>query len=149
MMMNDNYENVKITVVVSQFNPIVVSQLLDGLNERAEKYPGIDKNLVFYNVPGAFEIPGMASYILGKKKPDVIIALGSVIRGETSHYDYVAENCARGLSELSMKFGLPVIFGVLCTENLEQALIRSEAKGADMLDCAIQTLKEFRKVDKY
>ena len=147
--MNDNYENIKIAIVLSEFNAMVVTELLDSFNERCKKYPGIDKNLVFHKVPGAFEIPGMVSYILKKSMPDAIITLGSVIRGETNHYDYVAENCAKGISELSMKFGLPIIFGVLCTENLEQALIRSETKGGDMLDSAIQTLIEYREVDKH
>ena len=148
-MMNNNYENIKIVVVVSEFNSIVISELLDSFNERSKKYPGLNKNLVFHKVPGAFEIPGMVSYILKQNMPDAIITLGSVIRGETNHYDYVAENCARGISELSMKFNLPIIFGVLCTENLEQALIRSKLKGGDMLDSAIQTLLEYKKVHKH
>tara|TARA_Y100000590_G_scaffold421553_1_gene525351 strand:- start:111 stop:560 length:450 start_codon:yes stop_codon:yes gene_type:complete len=149
MIMNENFENIKIVVVISEFNSVVVSELLDSFNERCKKYLGIDKNMIFHTVPGAFEIPGMVSYILENNMPDAIVTLGSVIRGETNHYDYVAENCARGISELSIKFNLPIIFGVLCTENLEQALVRSESKGGDMLDAAIRTLIEYRKVDKH
>ena len=147
--MTSKYNHINIIIVVSEFNSQVVSELLDGLFEACSLYDKINNdNILIYKVPGAFEIPGAVSCIIKNKKPDIIITLGSIIRGETSHYDHIAENCARGISDLSISYNIPIIFGVLCTENLEQALLRAETKGKDMLDAAIKTYDEYQKIKK-
>jgi len=146
MIMIDKYDHITIVVIASEFNSQVVSELLDGVSEACKSYNGIDKNMSIFKVPGAFEIPGITSHIIKNKKPDIIITLGSIIRGETTHYDHVAENCAKGISDLSISYNIPIIFGVLCTENLEQALLRAETKGKDMLDAAIKLYNEYQKV---
>ena len=106
-------------------------------------------NITTLRVPGAFELPLGAKSVSRKDDVDAIICLGVVIKGDTPHFDVVINESSKGIAAVSRETGVPIIFGVLCTENLEQALIRSESKGRDMLDAAIQTLIEYRKVDKH
>jgi 6,7-dimethyl-8-ribityllumazine synthase len=121
----------RFSVVVSRFNDGVTSLLEEGA-VRAFMAHGVDADDVeVIRVPGAFELPGVAARLLERGKVDGILALGCVIRGETPHFDYVAGEAARGLAELGLRAGVPVVFGVLTTDTLEQALVRAGARSDD------------------
>lgn len=140
----------KIGIVASRFNEFVVEQLLDGALA-ALKEAGIeDENIVLSWVPGAFELPLVAKTMAGSGKIDAVVALGAVIRGDTPHFEFVAGECARGIREAGQSHGVPVTFGVLTTDNLEQALKRAGAgegnKGFDAAIAAIETAKSLREV---
>jgi len=117
-------DHLKIGIVISRFNDHISDQLLLGATDTLQEKGVLESNIHVYWVPGAFELPLVAQKLAEKKHFDAIICLGSVIRGETSHFDYVAGECARGIQEVSMKYGMPVIFGVLTTENRDQAEAR-------------------------
>jgi 6,7-dimethyl-8-ribityllumazine synthase len=129
----------RFALIVSRFNQEVTEKLLDG----ARQY--LDQHQVGYEVfrvAGAFEIPLMAEVCAGSEEFDGIVCLGAVIRGETSHFDYVAGECARGIREVSMNYALPVGFGVLTTDNDEQALARAGGahgnKGAEAAQATLE-----------
>ena len=111
---------------------------------------GKEEDVTIYRVPGAFEIPGAVKQVLANQSPDVVVTLGAVIRGGTPHFDYVAGECARGVSELSMQYDIPIMFGVLTTDNLQQALERSGTKagnkGWDVMGAAIQTAAVYKDI---
>ena len=104
-------------------------------------------------MPGAYEIPGTVKQVLINQSPDAVVTLGAVIRGETPHFDYVAGECAHGVSELSMQHDIPIMFGVLTTDNLPQALQRSDTKagnkGWDVMEAAIQTSAVYRDIQSH
>lgn len=127
----------KIGIVVADFNEIVTSRLLAGALTELNRLGIKAENITVIHVPGAFELPRAASRLMMTDQVDGIIALGAVIRGATSHYDYVCAETARGLAELSLHGAKPVMFGVLTTDNLEQALNRAGGKGGNKgSDCA-------------
>jgi len=137
----------RIGVACARFNGGITQRLLDGVLEAAGRL-GVDKaDLVVAWVPGAYELPLLAKAMAGAGF-DAVIALGAVIRGETTHYDFVAGECARGLQDVSLASGKPVIFGVLTTENIPQALDRSVAgpgnKGAEALETAVEMVRLLR-----
>lgn len=116
-------DNKKFAVVVSTFNQSVTQKLLDGALQCFQKHGAVD--IEIYRCPGAFELPQVASYITGKKKYDAVLCLGAVIRGETPHFDYICQECARGIGQVSYERGIPVLFGVLTTDTFEQAMERA------------------------
>lgn len=116
-------------VVCGRFNDAITVRLLDGVVRGLGECGVADANVVIEWVPGAFEVPFAAMSMINSGEFDAIIGLGCVIRGDTSHYDFVAGECARGLQEVGLATGVPVIFGVLTTENRQQALDRSEGPG--------------------
>jgi 6,7-dimethyl-8-ribityllumazine synthase len=116
---------VKIGVVTARFNWEVTSLLEKGAKETLEAAGIKNKNLIMVQVPGAFEIPLAAKILFEKKKVDGVVALGAVIRGETSHYDFVCNSVERGCTQLALDYKKPVGFGVLTTENDEQAMDRA------------------------
>ena len=118
---------VRIGIVCGRFNSFITERLLDGAR-RACAEAGADEVSVEW-VPGAFEVPFAAKTMIGSGRFDAVVGLGCVIRGETSHYDFVAGECARGLLDVGLATGVPVVFGVLTTENDEQALARSSGPG--------------------
>ncbi|KRM93712.1 6,7-dimethyl-8-ribityllumazine synthase [Lentilactobacillus senioris DSM 24302 = JCM 17472] len=127
----------KIGIVVADFNEIVTSRLLEGTLSELNHLGIQTKDIKVVHVPGAFELPRAAKRLMETELFDGIIALGAVIRGETSHYDYVCAETAKGLAELSLQGANPVMFGVLTTDNIEQALNRSGGKGGNKgRDCA-------------
>lgn len=134
-------ETVRVALVAGSFNRFVTEQLVEGALD-ALRRSGVDGDQVLLAwVPGAFEMPLAADRILTGDKADAVIALGAVIRGGTPHFDYVAGECARGLSEVGLKHGLPVIFGVLTTDTVEQALERAATdEGNKGFDCAMAAL---------
>lgn len=127
----------KVGIVVAQFNELVTDKLQQGAVSQLEKYGVSDADITVAAVPGALELPRIASKLANSGKVDGIIALGAVIRGETSHYDYVCAETANGLAQVSLNGPVPVMFGVLTTDNLNQAISRAGGKGGNKgADCA-------------
>jgi 6,7-dimethyl-8-ribityllumazine synthase len=116
-------EHKKFAVVVSKFNQSVTQKLLDGALQCFRKNGATDVDV--FHCPGAYELPQVASYITQKKKYDAIVCLGAVIRGETPHFDYICQECTRGIGQVSHERGIPVLFGVLTTDTFEQAMERA------------------------
>jgi 6,7-dimethyl-8-ribityllumazine synthase len=131
----------RVALVASEFNRFVTEQLVAGARAGLAEH-GLDGGEALLAwVPGAFELPLAADRVLAAGKADAVIALGAVIRGETAHFDYVAGECSRGLARVSLKHGRPVIFGVLTTDSVEQALARASAdQGNKGYDCALAAL---------
>jgi len=118
-------------IVVSRFNDFITSNLLVGALE-GFKESGVDKaNLKILKVPGAFEIPQGAKKLCSTGSVDAIVCLGAVIRGDTSHFDYICAETSRGIGQVGLEFNIPVLFGVLTTENLEQAIARSGSRSSN------------------
>lgn len=133
-----NGSGLRFAIVVSRFNHGITDRLLASA-QHALELAGADPAAVFY-VPGAFELPLAAKLLAHTQAYHAIIALGAVIRGETPHFDYVAGEAARGLQQVALETGLPVAFGVLTTDNLEQAEARVN-KGADAAMTAIEMVR--------
>jgi 6,7-dimethyl-8-ribityllumazine synthase len=122
-------KGLRVAVVCAQFNDHITQRLLDGV-ERGLRACGLDDNDVTVEwVPGSFELPLAAKAFAASGAYDAVISLGCVIRGDTAHFEHVATQCARGVQEASLATGVPVLFGVLTTEDLDQALSRSEPPG--------------------
>jgi len=119
----------KIAIVISKFNEFITKRLLSGCLEELARYGVSDKNITIAWVPGAYEIPVTACKFAKQKSIHAVICLGSVIRGETLHYDLVAQGAADGIMYASLSTGKPVIFGVLTTDTVDLAYKRSEEKG--------------------
>lgn len=132
----------KFAIIASRFNELITSQLISGANDCLIRH-GVDSNSIeLFWVPGAFEIPYAAKRLAQKKEFDSIICLGAVIRGATSHFDYVASEVSKGIAALSLSEELPIIFGVLTTEDLEQALERAGSKAGNKgFDAAMTALE--------
>jgi 6,7-dimethyl-8-ribityllumazine synthase len=121
-----NAAGIKIAIVVSQFNQSVTNRLLDGALQCLTKNgSSIDNDVDVYYCPGAFELPQVASYITKKKNYHAVICLGAVIRGDTPHFDYICQECTRGIGQVSQERGIPVLFGVVTTNTFEQAMERA------------------------
>ena len=134
--------NIKIGIVVSRFNDFLTNKLLDGALDGLTRHGVAESDVDVAYVPGAFEIPLVASKLAKSKKYDAIICLGAVIRGSTSHYDYVCNEVSKGVAQVSLSEGLPVIFGVLTTENIEQAIERAGTKSGNKgYDCALSAIE--------
>jgi len=132
----------RVIVIASRFNEFVVSGLVKGAIGSWEKYGGKAADLVVARAPGAFELPVLAKRLARSGKYDAIVALGCVIRGETAHFEYVAGECARGLQNVAVETGVPVVFGVLATETVEQALQRAAPGGSNKGGEAMETALE-------
>ncbi len=133
---------VKIGIVAARFNDFIVSRLVEGALDGLKRHEVPDANITLVKVPGAFEIPVVAKRMAESGTYDAIICLGAVIRGQTSHYDYVCNEVSKGIAQISMASGLPVMFGVLTTENVEQAVDRAGTKSGNKgYDCALGALE--------
>ncbi|OIX97288.1 6,7-dimethyl-8-ribityllumazine synthase [Staphylococcus equorum] len=134
--------DLKVAIVVSRFNDFITNRLLDGAKDTLVRHEVPKENIDVAYVPGAFEIPLVAKKLAQKGKYDAVITLGCVIRGSTSHYDYVCNEVAKGVSKANDVADTPVIFGVVTTENIEQAVERAGTKagnkGADAAISAIE-----------
>ena len=132
----------KFTLAVSRYNSDIVDRLLHGATLTLERQGAEAHDIELVKVPGAFELPLVCQRIAAQRHCDAIIAIGAVVRGDTPHFDYVAGNCARGLADVALKFDLPVVFGVLTVDTLEQALARAgenpQNKGAEAALTAIE-----------
>lgn len=118
----------KVGIVVAQWNPDVTQALLNGAKETLRKAGVQDQNIDIIDVPGSFELPWGARYLLSADKRDVVLCLGCIIKGETKHDDYIASAVANGIMQLSLTSGVPIIFGVVTTNTPEQALDRAGGK---------------------
>lgn len=135
-------EGLKVGIVVARFNEFIGSKLLSGAIDGLVRHGMNDDDIEVAWVPGAFEIPVMAQRMAQSKKYDAIICLGAVIKGSTSHYDYVCAEVSKGVASVSLQFGLPVMFGVLTTDNIEQAIERAGTKAGNKgYDCAVSAIE--------
>ncbi|MDY2795416.1 6,7-dimethyl-8-ribityllumazine synthase [Peptostreptococcus porci] len=145
-------DGVKIGIVAGRFNEFITSKLISGVLDGLKRHNVDEDNIEIAWVPGAFEIPLVASEMARSKKYDAIICLGAVIRGNTSHYDYVCNEVSKGIAHVSLETGIPVMFGVVTTENIEQAIERagtkSGNKGYDVAVGAIEMINLVREIKR-
>jgi len=135
-------------IILSRFNDFIGSKLLDGAVDELKRHGVADENIDIVRVPGAFEIPLTAQKFAQSGKYSAIITLGAVIKGSTSHYDYVCAEVSKGVAQVSLQTGVPVIFGVLTTDNIEQAIERAGTKagnkGSDAAKSAIEMVNLYK-----
>lgn len=130
-------KEIRIGIVAARFNEFITSKLLGGALDCLKRHDVAEENIAIAWVPGAFEIPLIASKMASCGKYDAVICLGAVIRGSTSHYDCVCSEVSKGIAHVSLNSGIPVMFGVLTTENIEQAIERAGTKAGNKgFDCA-------------
>lgn len=147
-----NFQNAdaRYAIAVGRFNSFVVESLLDGAVDTLKRHGVSESNITIIRVPGAWELPLIAQKLAESEKYDAIIALGAVIRGGTPHFDFVAGECAKGLGVVSLDSGLPVSFGVLTVDSIEQAIERSGTKagnkGSDAALVAIEMISVLKAV---
>ena len=135
-------ENIRVGIVCARFNEFITGKLLGGAMDALVRHNVKDEDIHVAWVPGAFEIPLIASRMAKSGKYDAVICLGAVIRGSTSHYDYVCNEVSKGVASVSLETGVPVMFGVLTTENIEQAIERAGTKAGNKgFDCAVGAIE--------
>ena len=141
----------KIGIVVARFNEFITSKLLSGCVDCLLRHEAADEDLTVAWVPGVFEIPMAAKKMAESGKYDAVICLGAVIRGATSHYDYVCNEVSKGIAQVSLNSGIPVLFGVVTTENIEQAIERAGTKagnkGYDSAMAAIEMVNLIKTIE--
>lgn len=134
--------DLKVGIVVGRFNEFINSKLLDGALDGLKRHGVDEDNIDIAWVPGAFEVPFIAQQMVKTGNYDAVIGLGTVIRGSTTHYDYVCNEAAKGIAAVSLKTDVPVIFGIVTTENIEQAIERSGTKAGNKgYDSAISAIE--------
>ena len=135
-------QGVKVGIVAARFNEFITYKLLNGAEDGLLRHNVREENICVAWVPGAFEIPLAASKMAQSGRYDAVICLGAVIRGATSHYDYVCSEVSKGIAAISLESGIPVLFGVLTTENIEQAIERAGTKAGNKgFDCALNAIE--------
>ena len=135
-------KDAKIGIVAARFNEFIVSKLVEGAKDGLIRHDVSEENIDVAWVPGAFEIPLIAKKMANSGKYDAIICLGTVIRGETSHYDYVCAEVSKGIAQVSLETELPVMFGILTTDTIEQAVVRAGTKAGNKgYDCALGAIE--------
>jgi 6,7-dimethyl-8-ribityllumazine synthase len=143
-------EGLKVGLVVSRFNELVSGRLLSGARDALERHGVAEDAIETAWVPGAFEIPLVAKRLAESGKYDAVVCLGAVIRGQTPHFDYVAGESAKGIAQLSLASGLPVIYGIVTTDTLEQAIeragLRAGNRGWDAAMAAIEMANLLREL---
>ena len=141
-------KGMKVGIIASRFNEFITSKLIDGALDSLRRNEVDENNIHIAWVPGAFEIPLIASKMANKAEYDAIICLGAVIRGSTSHYDYVCNEVTKGIASVSLNTGKPVIFGILTTENIEQAIERAGTKSGNKgFECAQSAIEMVNLID--
>lgn len=142
----------KIGIVVSRFNEFITSRLLSGAEDALKRHGVVEEDMTVLWVPGAFEIPLAAKKLVERKEFDAIITLGTVIRGATPHFDYVSNEVAKGVASIGLQSEIPVIFGVLTTDTIEQAIERAGTKagnkGYEAAVAAIEMGNLYRELEK-
>lgn len=134
--------DIKIGIVAARFNEFIVSKLIAGAKDGLVRHDVAEENIDLAWVPGAFEIPLVAKKMAQSGKYDAVIALGTVIRGETSHYDYVCAEVSKGVAQVGLEAGVPVMFGILTTDTIEQAVTRAGTKAGNKgYDCALGAIE--------
>ena len=140
----------KVALVASRFNDLVTTRLVEGALDGLVRHGADPKNLTLFKVPGAFELPQLAAKLAAQGRYDAIVALGCLIRGETPHFDLLATEAAKGLSHVAVTSGVPVIFGVLTCDTMEQAIDRAGGKagnkGWDAALAAIEMVSLYRRL---
>lgn len=132
----------KFAIVVSRFNEVICKSLLAGSIDCLKRHEGLEDDITVVYVPGAFEIPFAAKKIAASKKYDAVICLGAVIRGATPHFDYIAAEVSKGIAQVGLDTGVPVIFGVITSDSIEQALERAGTKAGNKgWDAAISAIE--------
>ena len=135
-------QDIRVGIVAARFNEFIVSKLLSGCEDVLVRHGVREEDIAAAWVPGAFEIPLIASKMAKSGKYDAVICLGAVIRGSTSHYDYVCSEVSKGVAQVSLKTGQPVLIGVLTTDNIEQAIQRDGTKAGNKgYDCAVSAIE--------
>lgn len=144
-------QGARIALLVSRFNGFIVENLLEGALDTLKRHGADERELQIIRVPGAFEMPLVAQRLAASKRFDALVALGAVIRGGTPHFEYVAGECTKGLAAVSLKYDLPVAFGVLTVDTIEQAIERAGTKagnkGAEAALSAIEMIGLLRNLD--
>jgi 6,7-dimethyl-8-ribityllumazine synthase len=147
---NLRVHNARFCLVVSRFNSFVVESLLTGAVDTLKRHGAEDADLTLVRVPGAFEMPVAIERLAAKGGYDAIIAIGAVIRGGTPHFEYVAGECVKGIAHVSLQHGIPVAFGVLTVDNIEQAIERAGTKagnkGVEAAMSAIEMVNLLRQI---
>jgi len=143
--------DLRFAIVASRFNEYIVDSLIRGAVDALLRHGAAEKQIEVIRVPGAFDLPFVARKVAASKRYDAVVALGAVIRGATPHFDYVAGQCAAGLARAADETGVPVAFGVLTTETIEQAIERAGTKagnkGADAALCALELANLLKRLD--
>ena len=143
-------EGERFCIIVARFNEFITSKLLSGATDELKRHGIDEKNIDVVWVPGAFEIPFIAKKCAETRKYDAIITLGAVIRGATPHFDYVSNEAAKGVAQVSLSQNIPVIFGILTTDNIEQAIERAGTKagnkGSEAAKTAIELVSLVKKI---
>lgn len=135
-------KGMKVGIVASRFNEFITAKLLGGALDGLKRHEVDEEDIYVAWVPGAFEIPLIASKMAKSGRYDAVICLGAVIRGSTTHYDYVCNEVAKGIATVSLATDIPVLFGVLTTENIEQAIERAGTKAGNKgYDCALSAIE--------
>ena len=135
-------EGLKIGIIASRFNEFITSKLVSGAEDCLKRHGVADDDMSVAWVPGAFEIPVIAKKMAASGKYDAVICVGAVIRGATSHYDYVCNEVSKGIAAVSLDTGVPVLFGILTTDTIEQAIERAGTKAGNKgTDCAMSALE--------
>ncbi len=141
----------KFALLVARFNSFVVESLVEGAVDALKRHGVKEDDIEIIRVPGAFEMPVAAQRIANAKKHDAIVALGAVIRGGTPHFEYVAGECVKGLSQVSLNAGMPIAFGVLTVDSIEQAIERAGTKagnkGAEAALGALEMVSVLKQID--
>jgi 6,7-dimethyl-8-ribityllumazine synthase len=142
-------KGLKIGIVVSRFNQFISERLLEGALDALHKLGADEKDIAVYKVPGSFEIPVVVKKLVVAKKADGIVCLGALIRGDTPHFDFLSAEVTKGLAQISMDEGMPVSFGILTVETIEQGIERAGAKagnkGWDAVFSVVETLNLIKK----
>ena len=143
--------DLRFAVVAARFNDMVVDALVRGAVDVLKRHGATEKQIEIVRVPGAFDMPIVARKLALSRRYEALIALGAVVRGQTPHFDYVAGECASGLARIALESGVPIAFGVLTTDTMEQALDRAGGKagnkGADAALAAIEMANLLRRLD--
>ena len=143
-------EGMKVGIIAARFNEFIVSKLLSGAVDGLVRHGVEEENITAAWVPGAFEIPVMAKKMAESGKFDAVICVGTVIRGATSHYDYVCNEVSKGIAQVGMSTGIPVLFGIVTTENIEQAIERAGTKAGNKgYDCALSAIEMVNLVSQF
>lgn len=145
-------ENLKLGVIVARFNHFITNQLLSGALDTLKRHGVLEEHIEVVKIPGCFEMPVAAKKMIRRGYFDALVCLGAIIRGETTHYDLVSEECARGLNTLSQEFEMPIGFGVVTAENMEQAMNRAGGKegnkGSEAALAALEMVSLFLELKK-
>lgn len=143
--------NLKVALVASRFNDFIVDKLVGGAVDYLVRHGMERENLVIYKIPGAFELPLVVKKLALKKEFDGIVCLGAVIRGATPHFDFVASEATKGIAQVSLETGVPVGFGLLTTDTLEQAIERAGSKagnkGVEAAAALLETIRVLEQID--